>query len=143
MILRNSMISCKPGWEADPWASQPPSEQYSKLEKHSYLQSHFMEVAPGPSDDVPQEEDGAVGMLRAVAAAFQVGLVVGCQHIHPACGKRGSHLVSLFACLHSLHPQGCRDKRFLQHPTSRTEMAPCHQLVFFFLVTLRASLLLA
>lgn len=30
-------------------------------------------------------------------------------------GKKGGHLVSLFACLHSLQPQGCRDKRFLQH----------------------------
>lgn len=48
----------------------------------SRLQGHFLEVAPSPPDNVPQEEDGAVGMLRAIAAGLQVGLIVGWQHIH-------------------------------------------------------------
>lgn len=75
-------------------SSRPPSKRYGQLGSHtsprgSYLQGHFLEVAPSPPDDVSQEEDGAVGMLHAVAAALQVGLVVGCQHVHPACREEG------------------------------------------------------
>lgn len=100
MILRTSISPLHPGQEAGP--SSPvalltatqrvvrPAGKPHEPEGHSYLRGHFLEVAPSPSDDVAQEEDGAVGMLRAVAAGLQVGLIVSCQHIHPAHREEGN-----------------------------------------------------
>lgn len=90
MTLNINISPLHPRHEAVPWAvPSTASWEATQGQGHSYLQGHFLEVTASPADDVAQEEDGAVGMLCAVAAALQVGLVGGCQHIHPAWrGKR-------------------------------------------------------
>lgn len=95
MTLYTGPSAVQPGQEAAPWAGTPQrlpvSRENTGAPGHSYLQGHFLEVAPSPADDVAQHEDGAVGMmLLAVPTALQVGLVVSGQHIHPAQGKQGN-----------------------------------------------------
>lgn len=108
------------GQEANPSPGLPvrPAGKPHGPKGHSYLQGHFLEVTPSPLDDVPKEEDGTVRMLRAVAAALQVGLIVGCQHICPAC-REGEKPPCLLLCLPT-QPAPPRLQRQETSPTSFT-----------------------
>lgn len=127
------MTHTEAGQEANPSQGLPvqPAGKPHGPKGHSYLQGHFLEVTPSPLDDVPKEEDGTVRMLRAVAAALQVGLVVGCQHICPA-GREGEKPLCLL-CLPTpprLQRQETSPTSFMhnRNGTSLPASSPCEPL---------------